>query len=146
MLMCVHNINQDVAPVPTKVSTGLLECRYIKSNKTVPSIYKFHGIFHINVITEASVVTKSQYRLLIQINLEFLISYNVYNCIPIKYVIVVGQLESFHILIKDISLCQKSENIMQYKNKAHVYKYSKIAEVRTNYVVFLYILSLIVLS
>lgn len=87
--MSVHNTNQDLVPVPTKVSARLLECRYIKSNETVPSIYKFHGIFYINVITETSVMAKLQYRLLIQINLESLISYSVYKCIPIKYAIAV---------------------------------------------------------
>lgn len=33
--MSVHNTNQDLVPIPTKVSTRLLECRYIKSNETV---------------------------------------------------------------------------------------------------------------
>ena len=89
MLMSVHNTNEDLVPIPIKVSTRLPKCRYIKSNETVPSIYKFHGIFYINVITEASVMAKLQYRLLIQMSLESLISYNVYNCIPIKYAIVV---------------------------------------------------------
>lgn len=60
----------------------------MKSSNIVPSIYRFHGIFHVNVITEARVMTKLYHKFLIQINIEFLISYNVYNCIPIKYVIV----------------------------------------------------------
>lgn len=89
MLMSVHNTNQDLVPIPTKVSTRLLECFLDNCNETVPSIYRFHDIFYINVIAEASVMAKLQYRLLTEINLESLIRYNVYNCIPIKYAIVV---------------------------------------------------------
>lgn len=62
--MTVHNTNQGLVLITVKVSTRLLECRCMKSNDTVPSIYRFHGIFHVNVTTEATIMTKLQYRLL----------------------------------------------------------------------------------
>lgn len=40
-------------------------------------------------IAEAVVMTKLQRGFLLQINLEFLTSYNVYKYIPLKYAIVV---------------------------------------------------------
>lgn len=70
----VHNTNQELSQFQPRSVRRLIECRFIKSNVTVPSIYKFLRVFHINVIIEASVMTRFQYRFLILINLEFLIT------------------------------------------------------------------------